>query len=181
MQVNFAGEALSERAFLLMQLYTHMFSELKRLERPDVFERISLGFVTNFFMPIGHELGNKFYSFLLSGGIRGNPDSGIGKEEMVPVTDFLLLHGRAGLIAIFMAHLDLNLAELEALEKKGDYGSASKLFADPYATGSKCSVESLIDKASEYLLVEVGTLSFHRAVAIIDSFATKLLAPLKMM
>lgn len=172
------GSTLTERAFVLVQLYMHLFVEMENLEKPTVFERISIAFVEEDQQPIGHELGNKFDQFLLSGGIRGNPGSQVGQEEVVPIADFVLLNGRPGLIAIFLANLSINLSVLESLmEKQGGHYEASRIFGNPFATGSACTVESLIEKANQYLMKRVGEVSFPRAIAIIDAYGKRLVSP----
>lgn len=167
------GSDLLERAFVGVQIYTHMFAQLEGLKSPTVFEKISEAFVVHDEMPIGHELGNKFYSFLLSAGMRGDP-----KEGMVPITDFVLLNGRAGLISIFFANLSINLDLLESLVEKGNHFAASQIFANPFATRSKCTVESLLEKANQYLETKVGSNSFNKAVAILDAFGSRLVSSL---
>ena len=167
------GSDLLERAFVWVQLYTHMFAQLEGLKSPTVFEKISQAFVVHDEMPIGHELGNKFYSFLLSAGMRGDP-----KEGMVPITDFVLLNGRAGLVSIFLANLSINLDLLETLVGEGNHFAASQIFANPFAARSKCTVESLLEKANQYLETRVGRTSFSQAVAILDAFGSRLVSSL---
>ena len=161
---------LTERSFVLAQLYIHMYEELHALERPSVFALISEAFVLREQLLPGHQLGAAFQTFFLSAGFRGNPKR-VTKPELVPVIDFVLRHGRPGVIALLFSGLDLNRPAMESLLAVGKHGEAARFVADPFADGGFATVPELVSGAEAYMRSNVGSMPFASAVGTMDQLA----------
>lgn len=168
-QLSVGSEApLADRTFILGQLYFHLFSEMHQLERPNIFDLIDFESVSNFELLTGHFLATGFHMFTISAGFRGNRYGALNPR---PVIDFVLRHGRAGMIAIFLAGLEVNQPLMQQMLGKIDFPEAVFLIGDPFARGTTVTVEELITRAETYMHRTIGILTFEQAVHAIDALA----------
>ena len=161
---------ITERSFVLAQLYIHMYEELHAMEAPSLFDRIGQAFVDKEDQLPGHQFGAAFQAFFISSGFRGNPLQ-VEKPQLLPIVDFVLHHGRPGLIALLFAGLDINLDVMATLMQQGKHGEASRFISDPFAPGTQATVEDLVLVADTYMRGRVGEVPFRTAVVIVDILA----------
>ena len=161
---------ITERSFVLAQLYIHMYEELHAIEAPSLFDRIGQAFVDKEDQLPGHQFGAAFQAYFISSGFRGNPLQ-VAKPELLPIVDFVLHHGRPGLIALLFAGLDINLDVMATLMQQGKHGEASRFISDPFAPGTQATVEDLVLVADTYMRGRVGEVPFRTAVVIVDILA----------
>ena len=157
---------LDERTFVYGQLYIHMFAQLQGLGEGNVFELIDSQSVNYNEMLPGHLMASGFDQFTISAGFRGaNP------LQLAPMMDFVTRNGRAGLMAIFFAGLEINTPVIEQFVAEGRAFNAARFVGDPLAPGSRATIERLVALAAQYLGRSVGTVPFPVAVEIIDRLA----------
>ncbi len=139
------------------------------MQSASIYARIQRAFVDLDNQLPGHQFGSSLQTFFISSGFRG---AIVEKAQLMPVIDFVLEHGRAGLIAIFFANLDLNRDVMETLLGQGKHGEAGRFIADPFAQGSRATIDNLIIMATTYINSRIGEVSFPSAVAMMDNLAT---------
>ena len=86
-------------------------------------------------------------------------------------TDFVLRTGRAGLMAMWIAGLELNEPVIRAAVAEGSALELHHLLHDPLGAGTATTAEALVTRAWKVLGRYVGSVSFRAAVRTLDSLA----------
>lgn len=148
------------RSHALVQMYSQIYSWIKP-EFGDILVLLDKQAIEDGQLP--WELpANILEQHTLSMGTRGAT-----VEETVPIMNYVLVHGRAGLMALFFAKLELNyLNVMTVLGTESGSHRATQLLNAHIPIGFMAG--DLIEKADEYLESFVGLVQFDQTIEILD-------------